>query len=109
MKDVLSNHTGTEVADLRNLAISLARDTIFGKQEMIHSSLSGKKNSNTATLDEKKINYIKTVVCSRFPVCLEKDLILFGHFVVDQSLSLVKYCILKPKESCKRTRMCIKM
>ena len=72
VEDVLSNHTGTEVADLRNLAISLARDAIFGKQEMIRCSLSGRKNSNTASLDEKKINYIKTVVRSRVPSMSEE-------------------------------------
>ena len=37
--DVLADHPGTGVANLRNLAISLAKDAIFGKDEMMQCSL----------------------------------------------------------------------
>ena len=72
VEDVIRNNNGTEVADLRNLAVSLARDSIFGKQEMIRCSPSGRKNSNTESLDKKKINYIKAVVRSRVPSMSEE-------------------------------------
>ena len=41
--DVLADHPGTGVANLRNLAISLAKDAIFGKDEMMRCSLSGRR------------------------------------------------------------------
>ena len=65
MSEVLKEHPGTDVASLRDLTISLARDSIFGRDELSHSSLSGHKN--TATLDSKKLDYIKKVVYSRCP------------------------------------------
>ena len=60
---VLKDHPGTGIANLRNLAISLARDAIFGKEEMMSSSLSCRKN--TTALDKKKLSYIKTIIQSR--------------------------------------------
>ena len=65
IEEVLGDHPGSSVANLRNLALSLAREAIFGKEQMIKCSLSGRKN--TTCLDEKKLNYIKTVVRSRVP------------------------------------------
>ena len=65
IEEVLGDHPGSSVANLRNLALSLAREAIFGKEEMIKCSLSGRKN--TTSLDEKKLDYIKTVVRSRVP------------------------------------------
>ena len=59
----MSNNTGTDVASLRNLAVSLAKDAIFGKEEMSRKSLSGRKN--TGVLDPEKLSYIKTLVHSR--------------------------------------------
>ena len=52
-QDVLADHPGTGIANLRNLAISLAKDAIFGKDETMRCSLSGRKN--TASLDVKKL------------------------------------------------------
>ena len=65
VQDVLADHPGTGIANLRNLAISLAKDAIFGKDEMMRCSLSGRKN--TASLDAKKLQYIKTIIHSRVP------------------------------------------
>lgn len=71
IQDVLGDHPGTGVANLRNLAISLAKDAIFGKDEMVRCSLSGRKN--TAALDEKKLKYIKTIIQSRVPRMSEAE------------------------------------
>ena len=65
VSEVLKEHPGSDVASLRDLTIALARDSIFGRDELSHSSLSGRKN--TATLDSKKMDYIKKVVYSRCP------------------------------------------
>ena len=65
IEEVLGDHPGSSVASLINLALSLAREAIFGKEQMIKCSLSGRKN--TTSLDEKKLDYIKTVVRSRVP------------------------------------------
>ena len=54
-----------DVASLRNLATSLARDAIFGKEKMVKNSLSGRRN--TGILNKEKLNYIKTLVKSRVP------------------------------------------
>lgn len=63
--EVLKEHPGSDVASLRDLTIALARDSIFGRDELSHSSLSGRKN--TTTLDSKKLDYIKKIVYSRCP------------------------------------------
>ena len=65
IEQVLGDHPGTSVAKLRNLALSLARDAIFGREEMVRCSLSGRKN--TSSLDERKLDYIRTAVRSRVP------------------------------------------
>lgn len=65
IEQVLTDNPGTSVANLRNLALSLARDAIFGRDEMLKFSLSGRKN--TCCFDEKKMEYIRTVVRSRVP------------------------------------------
>ena len=65
IEQVLGDHPGTSVVKLRNLALSLTKDAIFGKEEMVRCSLSGRKN--TSSLDERKLDYIKTVVRSRVP------------------------------------------
>ena len=56
----MNDHPGTDVNSLRELAKALTRDTIFARDELIKSSLSGRKN--TGSLDKKKMDYIKTVV-----------------------------------------------
>ena len=65
VETILLDNPGTAVANLRNLAVALARDGVFGKQEMAKCSLSGRKG--TASLDEKKMRYIRSVVQSRVP------------------------------------------
>ena len=65
IEEVLADNPGNSVANLRNLALSLARDAIFGKDEMAKLSLSGRKN--TCSFDKKKMEYIKTVVRSKVP------------------------------------------
>ena len=87
IQDVLGDNPGTEVANLRNLAISLAKDAIFGKEEMMRCSLSGRKN--TATLDEKKLKYIKTIIQSRVPRMSETE---FEHLWLLCRGSISKSC-----------------
>ena len=65
IEEVLADNPGNSVANLTNLALSLARDAIFGKDEMAKLSLSGRKN--TCSFDKKKMEYIKTVVRSKVP------------------------------------------
>lgn len=65
VEQVMRNRPGTDVQALRELAISLARDAIFGKDELIRCSLSGRKN--TGILDKEKLDYIKTAIRSRIP------------------------------------------
>ena len=54
IEQVLADNPGNSVAKLRNLALSLARDAIFGRDEMSKLSLSGRKN--TCCFDDKKWN-----------------------------------------------------
>ena len=65
VEQVLQDNPGASVANLRTLSIALARDAIFGKEEMIQKSLSGRKG--TMSLDSKKLDYIKAVVKARVP------------------------------------------
>ena len=62
---VMNNNPGSDVASLRILTVALARDAIFGKEELATKSLSGRKN--TGVLDPDKLNYIKTLTYSRIP------------------------------------------
>ena len=43
IQQVLAYNPGSSVANLRNLALCLARDAIFGRDEMVKFSLSGWK------------------------------------------------------------------
>ena len=65
VEKILSEIPGKDVASLRLLAVALARDAIFGREELAKKSLSGRKN--TSSLDPDKLNYIKTLVRSRVP------------------------------------------
>lgn len=65
IEQVMNNNSGTDMASLRNLAIALAKDAIFGREEMSKSSLSGRKT--TAILSPKKLDYIKTLIRTRIP------------------------------------------
>ena len=59
---------GVDMAALRKLAGALARDAIFGKDELRASSLKGGRKSKTKSLCHKeKLDYIKTVIRSRVP------------------------------------------
>ena len=65
VEQVMSKYKGTDTASLRNLTTALAREAIFGREEMVKKSLSGRKN--TEILDKEKLNNIKTLVRSRVP------------------------------------------
>ena len=59
----MQSHPGKDVASLRALTIALAKDAIFGKEELTQSYLSGRKEYST--LDTEKLDYIKSLVRSR--------------------------------------------
>lgn len=63
VEQVMNNYSGTDVASLRNLATALAREAIFGRDQLAKKSLSGRKH--TEMLDKQKVDYIKTLVRSR--------------------------------------------
>ena len=71
VEKVMNDHTGNDVAILRELAIALARDAVFGREELIKNSLSSRKN--TGSLDRKKLDYIKTVLHTRRPNMSDVD------------------------------------
>jgi len=73
----------------------LAKDAIFGKEEMMRCSLSDRKN--TVTLDEKKLKYIKTIVQSRVPRMSETEFEHLGYFVKVQFLNHANVFALKVK------------
>ena len=85
VSEVLKEHPGSDVTSLRDLTIALARDSICGKDELSHSSLSGCKN--TATLDSKKMDYIKKVDA---PKSHWLSLNLFGAYVARPFQNAVK-------------------
>ena len=66
----MNDHPGTDV----QLAIALARDAIFRKDQIVKCSLSGRKQ--TGMLDQEKLNYIKMAVHSRVP---NKSAVEFEH------------------------------
>ena len=61
------DHPGTEISKLKDLAVALAREAIFGHDGLAKCSLSGRKNTGTERLDNKKLEYIKRVVRTRRP------------------------------------------
>ena len=67
----MNDYTGNDIATLRELTIALARDAVFGREELIKNSLSGRKN--TGSLDRKKLDYIKTVLHTRWPNMSDVD------------------------------------
>ena len=58
----MNDRQGTDVQRLRELAIALARNAIFGKDHLVKCSLSGRKQ--TGTLNQEKLDYIKMAVLS---------------------------------------------
>ena len=87
VEEVLSKYVGSDVASLRNLATALARESIFGREEMAKKSLSGRKN--TDILDKEKVDYIKTLVRSRVPNTSQVE---FEHVWTLCRKSLSKSC-----------------
>jgi len=83
MKDI----PGGDVASLRMLTTALAREAIFGREELAKASLSGRKN--TGILCKEKVNYIKSLVRSRVP---KMSKIEFEHVWVLCRNSLSKSC-----------------
>lgn len=63
--EVIRDHPGSDVSVLRELTTALAREAIFGREELSKCSLSGRKN--TISLNKRKLEYIKSVVRSRIP------------------------------------------
>ena len=59
---VMNNNPGSDLASLRLLTTTLARDAIFGREERANKSLSGRKN--TGVLAQEKLDYMKTLVKS---------------------------------------------
>ena len=83
----MRDYTGTDVASLRLLTIALARDAIFGREEMAAKSLSCRKN--TGVLSKQKLDYIKTLVRSRVS---HKSNIEFEHIWTMCRGSISKCC-----------------
>ena len=71
VEKVINDYTGNVVTILRELAIALARDAVFGREELIKNSLSGSKN--TGSLNRKKLDYTKTVLHTRRPNISDVD------------------------------------
>lgn len=61
----MNRYSGTDLASLRKLTTALAREAIFGREELAQKSLSGR--NETEQLDKQKLDYIKTLVHSRIP------------------------------------------
>ena len=61
----MNNNIGTDLTSLRRLTTALAREAIFGTDELIKHSLTGR--CDTLKLDGEKVNYIKTLVRTRVP------------------------------------------
>ncbi len=65
VEEVMHNNSGTDLASLRKLTTALARDAIFGREELSKKTLTGR--NDTEQLDQQKVHYIKTLVRSRVP------------------------------------------
>ena len=87
VQDVMNDRPGTDVQRLRELAIALARDAVFGKDQLVKCSLSGRKH--TGTLDQEKLDYIKMAVHSRVP---NKSPVEFEHIWQLCRSSISKSC-----------------
>ena len=62
---VMKSFPGKDLASLRRLTTALAREAIFGREEMMSRSITGRQK--TERLDQDKLDYIKTLVHSRVP------------------------------------------
>ena len=65
VEQVLISNPGQDEAALRKLTTALAREAIFGRDELAKKSLTGR--TGTEELDKQKIDYIKSIVRSRVP------------------------------------------
>ena len=65
IEQVLRDYPGSDVATLRLLTTALAREAIFGREELAKKSLSGR--NNTGMLEQEKLDYIKTLIKTRVP------------------------------------------
>ncbi len=54
VEQVMKDYPGSDVATLRKLTTALAREAIFGKEELCKSSLSGR--NKTGGLNKKKLD-----------------------------------------------------
>lgn len=87
VEEVMRENTGTSEMHLRSLTTALAREAIFGREELAKRSLSGRKN--TVALDKKKTDYIKALVRSRVP---NKSSVEFEYIWKQCRESLSKSC-----------------
>lgn len=87
VEEVMSDRTGSSVAALRSLTTALAKEAIFGREELARKSLSGR--NNTGMLDPNKLSYIKTLVQSRVPSMSNHE---FEHIWMLCRSSLSKSC-----------------
>ena len=55
------------MASMRMLAVSLARDAVFGREEWAKTSLGSRKGSDLQPANKEKMDYIKTLIYSRMP------------------------------------------
>jgi hypothetical protein len=65
VEQVLKDIPGTDMASLRLLAVALARDAIFGREEWARCKLTDRGGGMKA--DQKKLDYIKATVFARIP------------------------------------------
>ena len=70
----MNDRPGKDIQRLRELAIALAKDAIFGKEQLMKCSLSGREH--TGTLDQEKLEYIKIAVHSQVS---NKSAVEFEH------------------------------
>ena len=63
VEEVLQNYRGQDVHNLRNLSMALAREAIFGREDMSKRSLSGRHS--TQQLSQTKLDYTKSLVRAR--------------------------------------------
>lgn len=85
--------SGTDEKSLRLLAVRLARDSIFGEEELGESSLSGR--NNTKVLDSEKLDYIRKLIYSRV-----------GEKVGEREFNLIwkNACLHSISKECQRLR-----
>ena len=68
---VMAEVPGKSIGELKRLTVALAKQSIFGEEEMARSSLRARRD--LLALDEQKVNYIKVLVRSRVPSKSEVD------------------------------------